>query len=53
MLQRNKETDFSAYVTEIARSPQKLITFHMDGILGIFLELEDGERDSCCNDFER
>ena len=28
---------FFAYMTEIARSPQKLITFHMDGILGIFL----------------
>ena len=36
---------FFAYMTEIARSPQKLITFHMDGILGIFLELEDNERE--------
>ena len=36
---------FSAYITEIARSPQKLIEFNVDGILEIFLTLEENERE--------
>ncbi len=36
---------FSAYILEIARSPQKLITFNVDGILEIFLTLELNERE--------
>ena len=31
---------FSAYIKEISDSPQKLIAFHLDGILEIFLSLE-------------
>ena len=31
---------FSAYIKEISDSPQKLIGFHLDGILEIFLSLE-------------
>ena len=36
---------FSAYIIEVAHSPQKLITFNVDGILGIFLSLEENERE--------
>ena len=31
---------FSAYIIEVSQSPQKLINFHLDGILEIFLTLE-------------
>jgi hypothetical protein len=36
---------FSAYIIEVSQSPQKLITFHLDGILEIFLTLEDREKE--------
>ena len=32
---------FSAYINEISDSPQKLIAFHLDGILEIFLSLDN------------
>jgi len=32
---------FSAYIDEISKSPQKLILFNLDGILEIFLSLDD------------
>ncbi len=32
---------FSAYIDEISEHPQKLITFNLDGILEIFLSLDD------------
>ena len=40
---------FSAYIKEIAQSPQKLITFNLDGILEIFLTLDQGEKDIISN----
>jgi len=43
--EEQREGLFSAYITEIARSPQKLITFNVDGILEIFLTLEENERE--------
>jgi hypothetical protein len=36
---------FSAYIIEISQSPQKLINFHIDGILEIFLTLEENEKE--------
>jgi len=36
---------FSSYINQISYSPQKLINFNLDGILEIFLSLEDSERD--------
>ncbi len=36
---------FSAYILEISQSPQKLINFHLDGILEIFLTLEENEKE--------
>ena len=36
---------FSGYITEISESPQKLIVFNLDGILEIFLTLDEGKKD--------
>jgi hypothetical protein len=36
---------FSAYITEVSQNPQKLITFYLDGILEIFLTLEENEKE--------
>ena len=36
---------FSAYIIEVSQSPQKLITFNLDGILEIFLTLDDKEKE--------
>ncbi len=35
---------FSSYVEKIAKSPQKLINFNLDGILEIFLSLKEEEK---------
>ena len=35
---------FSAYVNQITADPQKLINFHLDGILEIFLSLDNSKR---------
>ncbi len=43
--EEQREGLFSAYITEIAQSPQKLITFHIDGIFEIFLTLEENEKE--------
>lgn len=36
---------FSAYIIEVSQNPQKLINFHLDGILEIFLTLEENEKE--------
>jgi hypothetical protein len=36
---------FSGYINEISESPQKLIVFNLDGILEIFLTLDEGKKD--------
>ena len=43
--EEQREGLFSAYIIQVAQSPQKLITFHVDGILEIFLTLEKDERE--------
>ena len=35
---------FSAYIVEVSHNPQKLIAFNLDGILEIFLTLEENEK---------
>ena len=35
---------FSSYVNEVSRSPQKLINFNLDGILEIFMSLNENEK---------
>ena len=41
-----REGLFGAYINEIAQNPEKLIMFNLDGILEIFLSLEQDERDT-------
>ncbi|BDQ30253.1 MAG: hypothetical protein K5798_02230 [Nitrosopumilus sp.] len=36
---------FTAYIVEVAQSPQKLISFNLDGILEVFLTLEENEKE--------
>ena len=43
--EEQREGLFSTYIIEVAHSPQKLITFNVDGILEIFLSLEENERE--------
>ena len=43
--EEQKEGLFSAYIIEISQHPQKLITFNLDGILEIFLTLEENEKE--------
>ncbi len=40
-----REGIFSAYIVEISQNPQKLILFNLDGILEIFLTLEEEEKE--------
>jgi len=43
--EEQREGLFSAYIVEVSQNPQKLITFHLDGILEIFLTLEENEKE--------
>ena len=45
LTEEQREGLFSAYIIEVARSPQKLIEFNVDGILEIFLTLEENEKE--------
>ena len=47
--EEQREGLFSAYITEVSQSPQKLITFNLDGILEIFLTLEESEKETLSN----
>ncbi len=40
-----REGLFLAYINKVSQSPQKLITFNLDGILEIFLTLEENEKE--------
>ena len=40
---------FSKYINEICNSPQKLINFNLDGILEIFLSLDNSQKDILAN----
>jgi len=43
--EEQREGLFLAYISEISKNPQKLIAFNLDGILEIFLTLEENEKD--------
>lgn len=51
--EEQREGLFSAYVTEISQNPQKLISFNLDGILEIFLTLEENEKESISNTIKK
>ena len=40
---------FSAYIIEVSQHPQKLISFNLDGILEVFLSLEENEKEILSN----
>jgi hypothetical protein len=40
---------FYAYIIEVSQSPQKLIIFNLDGILEIYLTLEENEKEIIAN----
>ena len=44
---------FSAYITEVSQFPQKLINFHLDGILEIFLTLKENEKEILANTIKK
>jgi len=44
---------FSAYIVEISQSPQKLIAFNLDGILEIFLTLDENEKEILANTIKK
>ena len=43
--EEQREGLFSAYIVEVSQNPQKLITFNLDGILEVFLTLEENEKE--------
>jgi hypothetical protein len=49
----HREGMFVAYITQSLLSPQKLIAFNLDGILEIFLELEEKEKESISNTIKK
>ena len=51
--EEQREGLFSAYIVEVSQNPQKLITFHLDGILEIFLTLEKNEKEILANTIKK
>ena len=44
---------FLAYITQSLLSPEKLISFNLDGILEIFLELDENEKETISNTIKK
>ncbi|MDC0036494.1 hypothetical protein OAI97_03365 [Nitrosopumilus sp.] len=44
--EEHREGMFVAYITQSLLSPEKLISFNLDGILEIFLQLEENEKET-------
>lgn len=51
--EEQREGIFSAYIVEISQNPQKLILFNLDGILEIFLTLEENEKEIISNTIKK
>jgi AAA15 family ATPase/GTPase len=51
--EEQREGLFSAYIVEISQNPQKLILFNLDGILEIFLTLEENEKETISNTIKK
>jgi len=51
--EEHREGMFVAYITQSLSSPEKLISFNLDGILEIFLELEEKEKEIISNTIKR
>lgn len=44
---------FSSYIKEIINAPQKLINFNLDGVLEIFLSLDNSKKEIIANSVKR
>ena len=44
--EENRDMMFSNYIKHIINSPQKIIAFNLDGILGIFLSMESSNQNT-------
>jgi hypothetical protein len=44
--EEKREIMFSAYIAQVLKDPQKLILFNLDGILEVFLGLEESKKDT-------
>ncbi|MDH3361607.1 MAG: hypothetical protein OEW86_06320 [Nitrosopumilus sp.] len=53
LTEEQREGLFSAYIIEVSQSPQKLITFNLDGILEIFLTLDKNEKEVVANTIKK
>ena len=51
--EEHREGMFLAYITQSLLSPEKLISFNLDGILEIFLELEENEKEPISNTIKK
>ena len=51
--EEHREGMFSAYIAQSLLSPEKLISFNLDGILEIFLELEENEKETISNTIKK
>lgn len=51
--EKKRSTMFSTYISEILKSPQKLILFNLDGILEIFSSLEDSKKQTIANSIRK
>ena len=51
--EEQREGMFLAYITQSLLSPEKLISFNLDGILEIFLELEENEKEAISNTIKK
>ena len=51
--EEHREGMFSAYIAQSLLSPEKLISFNLDGILEIFLELEENEKEAISNTIKK
>ena len=44
---------FSRYIDEVSRKPEKLINFYLDGILEIFLSLDNSQKEIIANSIRK
>jgi hypothetical protein len=51
--EEHREGMFSAYIKQSLLEPEKLISFNLDGILEVFLELEEKERETISNTIKK
>ena len=51
--EEHREGLFLAYITQSLLSPEKLIAFNLDGILEIFLQLEQNEKETISNTIKK